>query len=101
MSGDTKIAVIIGSIVGGCCVIFLIYVAISYCIKMREKKIKKERKKKRKMNRVGASESDSDFPKEPIVVHPDMYDRADFRVESSVNNSNIQMIPTNTDQNSK
>ena len=47
------------------------------------------KKAKRRKNKVGVagggSNSDSDAPREPIVIHPDTYDNADFRVGSDMN----------------
>ena len=69
VGGDAQIAIIIGSIVGGCCLILAIYFVYKHCEEKRRKARKKARKKKRGDN--AASDSDSDMPKEPIVIIPD------------------------------
>ena len=69
VGGDTQVAIIIGSIVGGCCLIIAIYFTYKHCEEKRRKARKKARKKKRGDN--ATSDSDSDMPKEPIVILPD------------------------------
>ena len=67
--GSTDVAIIVGCVVGGLCGICIIYYLIDYCIGKRKKALKKARKKR---NKIGpASESDSDAPKEPIVIYND------------------------------
>ena len=68
VGGDTQIAIIIGSIVGGCCLILAIYFVYKHCEEKRRKARKKARKKR---GDNAASDSDSDMPKEPIVIIPD------------------------------
>ena len=68
VGGDTQIAIIIGSIVGGCCLILAIYFVYKHCEEKRRKARKKARKKR---GENAASDSDSDMPKEPIVIIPD------------------------------
>ncbi len=70
--GSSNTAIIIISVVGGCLGIFLIWALCSYCMEKKRKAAKKARKKN-KNNRVGdSSHSDSDAPKEPIVIHHDV-----------------------------
>ena len=66
--GDADVAIIIGAIVGGCCVLLCIYMLVVYCQKQRKKANKKNRRK----NEFGGNDSygsDSDVPREPIVIH--------------------------------
>ena len=67
----TQMAIIIGSVVGGCCVILGFYFLYHYCMDKR----KKDEKRKRRQNGFGDysenEDFDSDMPQEPIVIMPD------------------------------
>ena len=87
--GDADIAIVIGSIVGGCCVLLCIYMLVVYCMKRRKKAQKKARRKEsgQGSNSFG---SDSDVPREPIVIHHEPV--GNYRGDAStMNNSNVQM----------
>ena len=51
MGGSTESAIIVGSVIGGCCFILLCYIFIKWCQQKRKDAKKAERRKKRK-NRI-------------------------------------------------
>ena len=62
--------IIVVSVIGGLCGALIIYYGISYYCDVREKAAKKARKKRRRTrgDPDGDLSSDSDVPKEPIVI---------------------------------
>ena len=90
--GDVSIAVIIGIVVGGCFFLCLIYVLYQYC----KAKIKKNRKKARKIAKVGPNgekldSSDSDMPKEPKVIYGNAAYSGNDMTDVN-NNSRMEMV---------
>ena len=62
---------------------------VVYCQKRRKKALKKARRKN-KNNKVGDSFSDSDVPREPIVIHqPADHNFTQNNDSTMMNNSNL------------
>lgn len=77
-----QLAIIVGSIVGGCCFILGIYCLYHYC---KEKIMEKRRRERRKArgNQVSGSESsfsDMEPPVEPIVIIPDQTEATNYNM---------------------
>ena len=66
MGGDSESAIIVGSVIGGCCFILICWLLIKWIQEKRKEKDKKERRKKRKNRIRGDSDGGSN---EPIVIH--------------------------------
>ena len=64
---------------------------VVYCQKRRKKALKKARRKNKGGNKVGDSFSDSDVPREPIVIHQPA-DHGFAHNDSTMNNSNVAMM---------
>ena len=69
---STQLAIIVGSICGGCCVILGFYCLYHYCKQKIKDKRRRERRKARgnQVSNFDFSMSDSETPVEPIVIMP-------------------------------
>jgi uncharacterized protein (DUF2062 family) len=70
MGGSTESAIIVGTVIGGCCFCLLCYIFVKWIQQKRKEQKKAERRKKRK-NRIHDSDEGGDIPNEPIVIHAD------------------------------